>query len=68
MLILVAGCGAAFEFSEPEGHPARTDISVAEYHRSDTLSKVRPVETQPARSTEWDEEEEMDHHDHHHSK
>lgn len=66
MLFLITGCNATFEFTEPPEHPARTDISVSEYHPSEILSKTNPVEIKPARSTEWDDEEEMHHHDNEH--
>lgn len=66
MLFLVIGCSTTFEMTESPGHPARTDISAAEYRPSKILSKAGPVETNPARSTEWDDEEEMHHHDNEH--
>lgn len=66
MLFLITGCNATFEFTEPPGHPARTDISVSEYHPSEILLKARPVDSEPARSIEWDDEEEMHHHDNEH--
>lgn len=66
MLFLINGCTATFEFTEPAGHPARTDISAAEYRPSKILLKATPVETKPARSTEWDDEEEMHHHENEH--
>ena len=67
VFFLLAGCSVTFEFTEPPGHPARTDIFTAEHHPSEILLKASPVETKPARSTEWDDEEEMHHHDHEHS-
>jgi len=66
MLFLVNGCTATFEFTEPAGHPARTDISATEYRASKILLKASSVETKPARSTEWDDEEEMHHHENEH--
>lgn len=66
MLFLINGCSATFEFTEPAEHPARTDISVAEYQQSEILLTANPVEVKAARSTEWDDEEGMHHHDDEH--
>ena len=67
MLFLITSCNTTFEMTKPSGHAAQTDISVAEYQPSEILLKASPVEVKPARSTQWDDDEEMHHHDNEHS-
>lgn len=66
ILILTAGCAATYDFTVPDGHPAKGDVHEPAYEPSQTLVESDPVETRPARSEHWDEEE--NEHEHHHDE
>lgn len=57
ILFLTTGCTATYEFTIPDGHPAKTDTYEAVYEPSQTLLKTDPIDTQPARSEYWDDED-----------
>jgi len=66
------GCNSTYEFTAHDGHPATLDVYEPTYKPSQTSVKTDQIETQPARSKQWidenEEEEKEEEHDHKHDQ
>ena len=67
-ILLNLGCTSTYEITVYEGHPATLDVYEPAYKPSKTLAKTDPIDTEPARSDQWSDEDKEHEHDqnHHH--